>query len=103
MYKTEKPFYFTKALGTDNRQTNEDFEPTPTEIFNARGGENNFSLEQNGFEWILHKTSLDVDSQDGIQRYIKDMESFLKVYLKAEHVYAYDYVVSTDEPARSDL
>ena len=62
-------------------------------MINARGNEGNFSIDENDFEWVDYLLESAIESTDDCQRYIRDMEDFLKGCLKAEHVYAYDCVV----------
>ena len=93
LYERSKPYYIASVQPAETKQTNETFASKKTEIINARGNEGNFSIDENGFEWVDYPLESAIESTYNCQRYMRDMEAFLKGCLKAEHVYAYDCVV----------
>ena len=97
LYENSKPYYIAGKPPAETEQTNQTFAPKETHIINARGIERRFSLEKNGFQWVDYPLKSAIETTDDCHRYMGDMEEFLKGHLKAEHVYAYDFVVGLGE------
>ena len=93
LYERSEPYYIAGVQLAETKQTNEAFAPKKTEIIIARGNEGNFLIDENSFEWVDYPLESAIESTDDRQRYMRDMEDFLKGCVKAEHVYAYDCVV----------
>ncbi|MCJ1394452.1 hypothetical protein MMC18_007330 [Xylographa bjoerkii] len=93
LYTKEKPYYIASPPAPGIQQSNETFESKETKITNTRGSESFYSLEDYGFEWIKYPSDASLETNYDLQTYIKDMEEVLKRHLRAEKVYAYDYVV----------
>ena len=97
LYEHSKPYHIAGKPPADTKQTNQTFAPKETHIINARGIERSFSLEKNGFQWVDYPLKSAIETTDDCHRYMGEMEEFLKEHLKAEHVCAYDFVVSVGE------
>ena len=67
------------------------------QISDGRGRESEFSLDKHGFAFAeIPPGATALQSRTAIEtEYLSNMESFLKEYLDAEKVQAFDYVVSS--------
>jgi hypothetical protein len=100
LYQIEKPFYLNLPLPPGQPDTN--FVGTTYEdikIQNVRGIESCFSLDVHGFEYCaLEKLQIGLDDKAQIEDdYLRSVSTFLKTKFDTEHVYVFDYTVSSFE------
>ncbi|KAH6964951.1 hypothetical protein EDB82DRAFT_479329 [Fusarium venenatum] len=99
-YETEKPFILSIPLPKDQPKSNAIYEKHDIEIGDARGDEIHFSLDLQGFAFLdisSHQSA--VSSKKAIEGdYLPQMEEFLKEYLKAKRVIAFDHVLRQVKP-----
>ena len=118
-YKTEKPFYallrappgFDVESITDEdaeafrRNNNLDFSYRDVPIQNIRGREDQFHVEQCGFE-IMHHSSAMLDrlmkSSEAIEAYKRETEETLKQKFDAEYAFCFEARVSSMRYRRSE-
>ena len=103
LYDTEKPYEIASAPPPGIKKTNIMNTPFKTPIMNARGKEEQFKLYTSGFEWARQTVCLDVSNEEGLDRYLADMEAFIGQHLNASKVIAYDYVVCPPSLNRANL
>lgn len=96
-WETEKPFNLALPLPADQPKTNSVYESHEVQISDGRGREGEFSLDKHGFAFAeIPPGATALQSRTAIEtEYLSNMESFLKEYLDAEKVQAFDYVVSS--------
>ena len=83
LYEKEKPFQVFLNLppdATDKRTTNLVFEDIFVEVTNVRSSEDNFSLDRNGFEYLVFPTQVkDFDARQTVEEYyLPEVESMLR-------------------------
>lgn len=93
LYDHEKPYAIASDPPPGIKKSNISNISYETIITNSRGYETEFSLYTTGFEWVRQPLVLSSKDEEGIDKYIATMESFLKRHLSASSVIAYDYVV----------
>jgi methionine aminopeptidase len=88
----EKPYFISGRLPPGTTRTNEIFLAIKTKITDAR--DKQFLLDNNSFECVEEPMKQDVWTEDGVEKYKKDLEVFLTKRLNASKVHAYHHVVS---------
>ena len=101
IYKTEKPFEIFIDLPPelkDTQRTNLIFKPVANQtVQDARGREESFSLDANGFTWRKHQTKVKefTDGDHIVNNYLPEMEELIKSQVDgADKVYIFDWRVS---------
>lgn len=102
VYETEKPFQIFSDIppeSPDQRKDNLIFSPGPPEtVHDVRNRGDHFTLDENGFEYIRHKTQVsDVDMyiKERVQNaYLPECARLLKSVLSgADEVHVFDWRV----------
>lgn len=93
IYDDERPYAIASEPPQGLKRTNIVQQGVRTVIYNARGGQENFSLYSNGFEWVNHGLEYPVSPDENIDRYMQEMGELVRMHLKASKVVVYDYVV----------
>lgn len=95
-HEQEKPYTFRVPLSPESLlQSNFDGAWSQIMLTDARGHEDLFTLDRDGFEWITHTCQVNVleHSVDfSVHAYMNEMSEFLRQYLDAQEVFIYDYV-----------
>jgi len=101
LYQREKPFLILPAQPPPREKahllSNLVFQDQKVVINDLRGKRDQFSIAKSGFEIINnHSDHLDFTDPIAVEKYREETASFLKGFLKADHVVSYDYVVNID-------
>jgi len=99
LYDDKKPYYSSGLLNPEQEAKRSNLKYTTQEniqVQDLRGNEQNFRLDEHGFELVAHipKTNLIDPGDEQLERYLEEMSSFIKDKFKAELVLAYNYRVS---------
>jgi hypothetical protein len=101
-YNIEKPYYFSGELTPDesHRRTNQAFEEHNIVIQDIRNGEYHPTLTENGVEVIRHIPTEDLSriTDARIAAYLREITSFMKQRMNAEHCFCYSYKVRLCSP-----
>jgi len=62
-------------------------------INNVRADVSRFSLDTQGFQWIVHHSEETLDTEKSIDAYLEEMENFVKSVLNAKAAKSYQYQV----------
>jgi len=96
LYEIQKPYqvYTHIADVPESEKTNLAFEKHENVLINdVRGHEDDFSLEENGFEYVTAPCEADLTSQDPVQMeaYLAETKAFLETKYEADRVFCYDF------------
>lgn len=100
LYKTEKPYklFHYDILPDGQPMTNMQLEfHDDVLVEDVRGREENFTIDANSFAWINYPTKVPPEMQgsnEGIERYCKEIVELLETVFEPELVVLYDYRVS---------
>ena len=98
IFVTEKPYMSHVPFFVDGEQkwTNMNHVEHPMKLTDARGREEDYTLDANGFSYVqydaVNKPSDQIKGPD--HPYVTEMASWLKGLLGAKHVFVYDCNVS---------
>jgi hypothetical protein len=93
IYDEEKPYYILARPPPEMQRSNINYVSFTTKVHDVRDQMKSFSLLDEGFEWINHQLTFDVNDESSIDRYVTEMETVVKKHLGAKRVHVYDYVV----------
>ncbi|QKX60518.1 uncharacterized protein TRUGW13939_07663 [Talaromyces rugulosus] len=97
----EKPYALRVPVsGASQLQSN--FEGAWSQIMltDARGHEDMFSLDEDGFAWLNHTCQTNVlDQSFDVHSYMREMSDFLCQHFNAQEIFIYDYVRRSPDPA----
>ncbi|OJD27087.1 hypothetical protein ACJ73_01527 [Blastomyces percursus] len=89
---TVKPYQIVGTLPAGLPRQNIELKAYPMNINDVRAEDlGRFSLDKEGFQWISHCAEESLDTETSIDKYIQQMEDFVKTYLKANAVRTYQY------------
>ncbi|KAI0191097.1 hypothetical protein F4808DRAFT_444098 [Astrocystis sublimbata] len=105
LYETEKPYLVLLPLSQDANvdksipRSNLLYEDQNVDIEDVRGLEEHYRLEECGFQYMRHNTSItsllglkgDGPTISDVEAYKSEVEVFLKEFLQATHVVCYDF------------
>ncbi|KAK3344484.1 hypothetical protein B0T25DRAFT_463170, partial [Lasiosphaeria hispida] len=93
-WDTEKPFNLAWPLPADQPKINSIYDKHEVQIADGRGREGEFSLDLHGFAFAKMSAKDSLRSKEAIQtEYVAQVESWLKQFLGAEKVVAFDFAV----------
>lgn len=93
-WETEKPFNLSWPLPYNQPRTNSIYDRHKVQIADGRGREGDFSLDIHGFAFARMPTGNTLHSREAIEtEYLAQVESWLKQFLGAEKVVAFDFAV----------
>ncbi len=91
-WDTVKPYEIAGRVRSGLPRNNLEFTSYSASVSDARHGEVP-SLATTGFEWVNHDTPESLDNEESISKHVKEMELFLKEYLRADQVLTFQYQV----------
>lgn len=93
LWEETKPYEITGNVSAEIPRTNFQFQPYAVAIKDTRALKDGISLSTHGFEWVSHETVEDFKTDESVNRYIKELEGFVKDYFNAEKVLTFQYQV----------
>ena len=99
LYQTQKPFQVYTHIQDvpESEKTNLEFEEHNNVLIrDVRGKEDQFDLDECGFQYIKHATHVDLSdvTKDVADAYLEEIKQLLLEKLKADRVFCYDFRVS---------
>jgi hypothetical protein len=90
---TTKPYQIVGTLPEGLPGHNMDSKAYAVNINNVRADVSRFSLDTQGFQWIVHHSEETLDTEKSIDAYLEEMENFVKSVLNAKAAKSYQYQV----------
>ncbi|MCJ1310480.1 hypothetical protein MMC25_004144 [Agyrium rufum] len=103
LYQTQKPYLSRLPYAEDLKRSNIVAKSYPVNIYNIRGNEDLFSLDDSGFEFRSIPFQLNHWSDAGLQKeYIPFLTQWLKKHFQTERVLIYAYNFRGNDPNPTD-
>ena len=92
---TEPPYSYVGEPPAGKLRTNVGNDPHPAVIYDARGRESEFDVDQTGFQWVKHPSAeKEFDDDERIKDvYYKEVEELLKKEVGAKRVFIFDHTI----------
>lgn len=114
LYKTEKPYYFVENFPEvpPSSTSNCQYEKQSLSLIDLRGIEDKFTLEQNGWQYLNHKSpvSLDIDAylgenycQETVDRYLADCVEVVQALFKSSKLICFDWRIRKSDASDEDV